>query len=113
MFRQIRRKEKQLSANDCYEILRVAEYGTIATMGEDGYPYAVPLNFIYHKRSIYFHCAKTGHKLDNIDYCPNVSFNVVKDVIVVPILSESKFKGFDKKKWRYYGQNNHYSVTRI
>ncbi|WP_022664043.1 pyridoxamine 5'-phosphate oxidase family protein [Desulfospira joergensenii] len=95
MFRKIRRKEKQLTTDDCNEILRAAEYGTIATMGEDGYPYAIPLNFIYHKGSIYFHCAKTGHKLENIHYCPNVSFNVVKDVFVVPIISESKFKGFD------------------
>ena len=95
MFRKIRRKEKQLTTDDCQEILKAAEYGTIATMGEDGYPYAVPVNFIYHNGSIYFHCAKEGHKLENIQYCPNVSFNVVKDVFVVPKLSESKFKGFD------------------
>jgi len=81
--------------DDCHEVLTVAEYGTLATMGEDGYPYAVPVNFIYHNGNIYFHCAKTGHKLENIHHCPNVSFNVVEDVFVVPIISESKFKGFD------------------
>ena len=95
MFRQIRRKEKQLTTDDCYKILGAAEYGTLATIGQDGYPYAVPVNFVYHNESIYFHCAKVGHKLENIHYCPNVSFNVVRDIFVVPILSESKFQGFD------------------
>ncbi|MBU1194851.1 MAG: pyridoxamine 5'-phosphate oxidase family protein [Proteobacteria bacterium] len=95
MFREIRIKNRQLTEKDCHEILNTAEYGTLATMGDDGYPYAVPVNFIYHNGNIYFHCAVTGHMLENIHHCPNVSFNVVKDVFAVPILSESKFKRFD------------------
>ncbi len=102
MFRKIRRKEKQLTVEECTEILMKAEYGTLATMGSDGYPYAVPLNYVYHNGSIYFHCAKVGHKLDNIGHCSNVSFNVVTDVWVVPLipdedLSESdlRFNGFN------------------
>jgi nitroimidazol reductase NimA-like FMN-containing flavoprotein (pyridoxamine 5'-phosphate oxidase superfamily) len=102
MFRKIRRREKQLSNKDCNDILKKAEYGTIATMGQDKYPYAVPVNFVYHNGNIYFHCAKTGHKLDNIHYCSNVSFNVVTDVFVVPLIpkenfnsTELKFNGFD------------------
>lgn len=102
MFRELRIKKRQLTASDCHDILKNAEYGTLATMGDDGYPYAVPVNFIYHKGSIYFHCAQSGHKIDNITHCPNVSFNVVKDVFPVPIISESTFKRFD---------TNFYSVT--
>ncbi len=102
MFRKIRRKEKQLTIEECTEILMKAEYGTLATMGSDGYPYAVPLNYVYHNGSIYFHCAIVGHKLDNIGNCSNVSFNVVTDVWVVPLIPDGdlsepdlRFNGFD------------------
>ena len=102
MFKEIRRKEKRLTVEECNEILTKAEYGTLATMGFDDYPYAVPLNYVYHNGSIYFHCATVGHKLDNIANCSNVSFNVVTDVWVVPLIpdvefneSNSKFSGFD------------------
>jgi hypothetical protein len=102
MFRKIRRKEKQLTIEECNEILMKAEYGTIATMGADGYPYAVPVNYVFRNGNIYFHCAPVGHKLDNIDNCSNVSFNVVTDVWVIPLMpdedfneSDLKFNGFD------------------
>lgn len=102
MFREIRRKEKQLTIEECHEILEKAEYGTLATIGADGYPYAVSVNYVFHNGNIYFHCATVGHKLDNINYCSNVSFNIVTDVWVVPLLpvdnideSELKFDGFD------------------
>ncbi len=102
MFREIRRKEKQLTVDECHEILAKAEYGTLATIGADGYPYAVSVNYVFHNGSIYFHCATVGHKLDNINYCSKVSFNIVTDVRVVPLVSEedthgseARFKGFD------------------
>ncbi len=102
MFRKIRRKEKQLTAEECNEILTMAEYGTLATMGADGYPYAVPVNYVFQNGNNYFHCATVGHKLDNISFCSNVSFNVVTDVWVVPLIPDQdanendlKFNGFD------------------
>jgi nitroimidazol reductase NimA-like FMN-containing flavoprotein (pyridoxamine 5'-phosphate oxidase superfamily) len=102
MFRKIRRKEKQLSDEECNEILTKAEYGTLATMGADGYPYAVPVNYVFHNGNIYFHCATVGHKLDNIGYCSNVSFNVVTDVWVMPLIPDKdvnendlQLNGFD------------------
>ena len=102
MFRKLRRIEKQLTVDECNEILTKAEYGTLATSGTDGYPYAVPLNYIFHNGNIYFHCATVGHKLDNIDNCSHVSFNVVTDVWVMPLIPDKavdetdlKFNGFD------------------
>jgi nitroimidazol reductase NimA-like FMN-containing flavoprotein (pyridoxamine 5'-phosphate oxidase superfamily) len=102
MFRKIRRKEKQLFLEECHRILTKAEYGTLATMGEEGYPYAVSVNYVFLNGNIYFHCANDGHKLDNIAFCPNVSFNVVTDVWVEPLISDEKdhetesiFNGFD------------------
>ncbi|NNL43022.1 MAG: pyridoxamine 5'-phosphate oxidase family protein [Desulfobacterales bacterium] len=102
MFRKMRRKEKQLTFAECTETLMKAEYGILATMGSDGYPYAVPVNYVYLDGNIYFHCANVGHKLDNIENCSNVSFNVVTDVYVVPLIPDEKtnesdlrFNGFD------------------
>ncbi len=102
MFREIRRKEKRLTVEECVEILTKAEYGTLGTMGADGYPYAVPVNYVYHNGSIYFHCATVGHKLDNVHHCSNVSFNVVTDVWIIPLIpdedsneSDLRFNGFD------------------
>ena len=102
MFRKIRRKEKQLTAEECYVILTIAEYGTLATMGADGYPYSVPVNYVFQNGNIYFHCATIGHKLDNIGYCSNVSFSVVTDVWVMPLIPDKdvseidlRFNGFD------------------
>ena len=69
MFRKIRRKEKQLTAEECDKILTMAEYGALATMGTDGYPYAVPVNYVFHNGNSYFHCANVGRKLDNLGYC--------------------------------------------
>jgi nitroimidazol reductase NimA-like FMN-containing flavoprotein (pyridoxamine 5'-phosphate oxidase superfamily) len=102
VFKEIRRKEKRLTVDECNEVLSKAEYGTLATIGADGYPYAVPLNFVYRNESIYFHCATVGHKLDNIGNSSKVSFNVVTDVWVVPLIpdedfneSNLRFNGFD------------------
>jgi len=102
MFRKIRRKEKQLTSKECNVILMKAGYGTLGTMGADGFPYTVPVNYVFHDGNIYFHSAMIGHKLDNIANCANVSFNVVTDVYVVPLIpndaankSATRFNGFD------------------
>ena len=77
MFRELRRREKRMPDDAAKKILAEAEYGTLATMGQDGYPYAVPLNFVLHGNDLYFHSALAGHKLDNIDFIPRVCFSVV------------------------------------
>ena len=92
MFSEIRRKEKKLSDEETIEILKTGEEGVLATTGKDNYPYAVPLNYAYHNNSIYFHCATSGHKIDNINYNSKVSFCVVKDTEVIPEDFSTKFK---------------------
>ena len=66
MFRKMRRFKQQLSEEECLEILKTAKRGVLAVLGDEGYPYAVPLDFVYEDGKIYFHCAKEGHKLDAI-----------------------------------------------
>lgn len=66
------------------EILKAASYGTLAVIGDGGYPYAVPLNFVYYNDKIYFHCAKSGHKIDAISENSKVSFCIVNEEKVIP-----------------------------
>ncbi len=77
MFKEMRRKEKQLSSNDTVKIIMNAEFGNLATLGQDGYPYAVPLNYAYENGAIYVHSAKAGNKLENILQHNKVCFSIV------------------------------------
>ena len=77
MFREMRRKDRELSQAEAIEILEKGDYGVLATIGENGYPYGIPLNYVFARGRIYFHCAEEGHKTDNIAYDNRVSFTVV------------------------------------
>lgn len=78
-FRKMRRFKQALDNDTCITVLTTAKRGTLAVLGDGGYPYAVPLNFVYDDGRIYFHCAKDGHKLDAIRACDKVSFNVLDE----------------------------------
>ena len=84
MFRPIRKKKNELSTEDTKQILREARRGVLAVNGEDGYPYAIPINFIYDETAgrIYFHSARTGYKLDAIKVCDKVCFTAYGTEIV-------------------------------
>ena len=84
MFREMRRKRQQLTKAECEEILRGNTSGVLAVLGDSGYPYAVPLSYVYDGEALYFHCAKSGHKLDAIKSCDKVSFCVIDKDDVVP-----------------------------
>ena len=83
MFREMRRKNQLLADEESVEILKRASSGVLAVSGDDGYPYAVPLSFVYTDGKILFHCAKSGHKLDAVRNDPKASFCVIdKDDVV-------------------------------
>lgn len=92
MFREMRREDKLLSEAEAVEILTAGEEGVLATVGADGYPYAVPLNYAYHQGCIYFHCARSGHKIDNLRHNPRVSFCVVQDARIVAAKFSTQFR---------------------
>ena len=77
MFREMRRKNCVISQKTAEKILREGDYGVLALSGDDGYPYAVPINYAVEGDKIYFHSAKTGNKLDAIKNNDKVSFCVV------------------------------------
>ncbi|MDD3186003.1 MAG: pyridoxamine 5'-phosphate oxidase family protein [Anaerostipes sp.] len=79
MFRKMRRWKQQISNEECIEILNSEPRGVLGVYGEDGYPYTIPLDFIYRNEKLYFHCAKEGHKLDAIKVNDKVSFCVMDE----------------------------------
>ena len=78
MFRDLTRKKQKLSSVECKEIFKQEVRGVLAVNGDDGYPYALPINFYFNEESnrIYFHSGKIGHKLDAIANSDKVSFCV-------------------------------------
>ncbi len=82
--REMRRKDKEIGTDEAINLLTKCEYGVLSTVGNDGQPYGVPLNYAYKDNCIYFHCALKGHKIDNIDDNPKVSFCTVGNTEVLP-----------------------------
>ncbi len=78
MFRSIRKKKNELDITEAKALLKQSRRGVLAMNGDDGYPYAIPVNYIYdenHQR-IYFHGARAGHKVDAIKACDKICFTV-------------------------------------
>ena len=92
MFREMRRMDKAMNHEAAIELLHNCEYGTLSTIGSDGYPYGVPLNYAYKDNAIYFHCATEGHKLDNIVENSKVSLCVVGDTELIPEKFSTKYE---------------------
>lgn len=83
MFREMRRKGQLLSHQESLDILANKTAGVLALLGDDGYPYAVPISYVYDQSRIYFHSAKEGHKVDAIRKCAKASFCVIDQDNVV------------------------------
>lgn len=78
MFRKLARIKQQLPQAECIDILKAEPRGVLSVLGDDGYPYGMPLNHYYCEADgkIYFHSGKTGHKVDAIMREKKVSFCV-------------------------------------
>ena len=78
MFRKMRRFKQQLSYEECIRILKEEPRGVLSMIGDEGYPYGIPLDHWYNPADgkLYFHCAKKGYKLDVIAVCDKVSYCV-------------------------------------
>ena len=79
MFRKIRKVKNELSPEMTREILAKAPRGVLALHGDDGYPYGLPLNYVYDEenQALYFHGTKTGYKIDCIDKDPKACFTAM------------------------------------
>ena len=83
-FRKMRRSRQQLRLSESRAILERNTCGVLALAGDGGYPYALPMSYAYREGKIYFHAARTGHKIDAIARCPKASFCVVDQDKIVP-----------------------------
>lgn len=62
MFRPVRKKANEISVEEAKKLLHEARRGVLAVSGDDGYPYAVPINYLYDEdaQEIIFHGSKVG-----------------------------------------------------
>ena len=86
MFRELVRKNKKLSMQDCERILRQEKRGVLSVIGDNDYPYGMPMNHFYNEENgkIYFHCGKKGHRLDALKKHNQVSFCVYDEGTCAP-----------------------------
>ena len=83
MFRAMRRSKQRLAAEDTATVMDRCTHGVLACLGDEDYPYAIPLSYVYFKGKIYFHSAKAGHKIDAISKHPKVSFSIIDEDTVI------------------------------
>ena len=81
MFREVVRKKQALTKEECVSILKNTRRGVLSVLGDDGYPYGLPINHWYDEKDgkIYFHSGKAGHKIDALKRCGKASFTVLDD----------------------------------
>ncbi len=96
MFRKIRKKKNELDINVAKKLLQDSRRGVLAVNGDDGYPYAIPINYVYDKENnkIYFHGARAGHKIDSLKACDKVCFTVygnetIKEEVWAPFMQST------------------------
>lgn len=79
MFRKVRKIKNELDEKTTKEVLKKAPRGVLALNGDDGYPYGLPLNYVYDEDNnvLYFHGTKTGYKIDCIEKSPKASFTAL------------------------------------
>ena len=78
MFREMIRKNRKLSMEECVQVLKTETRGVLSVIGDDDYPYGTPMNHFYNEEDgkVYFHCGNIGHRLDALRKNDKVSFCV-------------------------------------
>ena len=77
MFRDMRRFKQQLSEEEIDSILNKHTSGVLAVIGDEGYPYTIPISYTFDNQQLLFHSANEGHKIDAIRNNDKVSFCVI------------------------------------
>lgn len=80
MYRNLRRKDRIMEDEDVQRILRENNHGVLATVSEDGSPYANPVSYVWYKDAVWFHSASQGHKVENIARDNRVAFTIIGKV---------------------------------
>lgn len=88
----MRRNNRAIGTDEAHQILRKGEYGVLSTVDDRGLPYGVPLNYCVLDNRVYFHCAKEGHKIANLESNAKASFCVVGDTELLPQKFSTKYE---------------------
>lgn len=81
----IRRRDRALDEAAALALLGEAEWGVLATVDAEGWPYAVPVNHAVVDGALIIHCATAGHKLDNLAFNSKVSYCAVTQAETLPL----------------------------
>lgn len=92
MFREMRRRKQALRLDEIQAVLNRGTSGVLALSGDNDYPYAVPISYVYDGEKLYFHCAKSGHKLDAVRRNSKASFCVIDQDKIIPEEYTSYFR---------------------
>ena len=84
MNREMYKKERQMSPENAAKIFSEGNHGTLAVNGDDGYPYAVPVNYVFIDGKIYIHSAKYGYKIDALKQNDKVCFTAILNSQIIP-----------------------------
>jgi nitroimidazol reductase NimA-like FMN-containing flavoprotein (pyridoxamine 5'-phosphate oxidase superfamily) len=90
--RSMRREEREIDEIEARKILEKGEYGVLSTVGADGEPYGVPLNFVYREGEIHLHAALDGRKLENLKHLNHASFCVVGSTQLQPEMFSTRYE---------------------
>ena len=100
MFRTLRRKKNEISKEETISLLKESRRGVLAMQGDEGYPYAIPVNYFFDEENfkIYFHGAKAGYKYDCLSKCAKICFTVygqesIKDETWAPFMRSAVIFG--------------------
>ncbi len=94
----MRRKDREMDKDFAYAVIDKSQFGTLATINEDGSPYCIPVSPVRRDDKIYFHSAKLGTKIENIKRNPKVCMSFVGDVHVPVELNENTDANQEIKK---------------
>ena len=76
--------DRQLSPEDTLAILKKGDHGTLSVNGDDGYPYAVPINYIVVNDKVYLHSAPYGYKMECLEKSKKCCFSVIVSAQILP-----------------------------
>ena len=91
MERKMHKIKRQMPDDAAKAAFEQGHHGTLSVNGDDGYPYAVPVNYVYVDGKIYVHSAKVGYKIDCIKRDSKVCFSAILDAQVVPKMVTARF----------------------
>lgn len=81
---KLRRSDREMTAEQAWQLLQTGEYGILSTVDDQGQPYGTPLSYTVSGKALYFHCALAGHKLLNLQKNDKVCFTVVGHTQLLP-----------------------------